>query len=374
MKFPIKHKLIYAYLLILLILWGLAFGVVNLRFTGAGQRLPANQLRDLKIVLGVLFIVTSIIGLMIYSAIVNRILKPLSALLSSCQNNIAGNLLSEAFVNSKDEFKELADGFNQIRSQQKRIIQMITQASALVEVNSTRISNSKEELFQHVREQEQTLDQLRTVIADVNTTIQQVIAHDTHTGWNTRPTSQIVHESEMLFHDTHRTISQINSSNKQIMDIIKVVNEIAFQTNLLALNAAIEAARAGEQGRGFAVVAGEIHNLAGRCANSSREIGVLIMDSVSQVEHSSILFQKLTLMLERIITNTQRDSEAMTEVMAAMSEQAGVTQMVQTTINQLTQITRMNTAIINEIETSDKQLHEAAQKMLVIASRFKLSE
>jgi methyl-accepting chemotaxis protein len=374
LKFPLKQKLIYTYFLILLIFWGLAWGVINLWFIGAGHRLPTHQLRDLNIVLAVLSIVTCIIGLIISSVIVGRILKPLSVLLNSCQNSVAGNLLSEALVKSSDELKELADGFNQMRSQQKRVIQMIMQAAAQIQANSTHISNSKDDLSQNIREQELTLEQLRTVITDVNTTIQQVITHAARAGQNSCPTSQIVHESEILFHDTHRTMDQITSSNKQIMEIIKVVNEIAFQTNLLALNAAIEAARAGEQGRGFAVVAGEIHNLAGRCANSSREIGVLIMDSVSQIEHSSILFQKLTLILERIITNTQRDSEAMTEIMAAMSEQAGVSQMVQTTINQLTQIARMNNSIINEIDTFDKQLHEAAQKLLVIASRFKLSE
>lgn len=348
--------------------------MINLWFTGADHRLLSHQLRDLNIILAVLFIVTGIIGLIFTSVITHRILKPLPVLLSSCQNNVAGNLISEALVKSNDEFKELAEGFNQIRSQQKRVIQMIMQAAAQIETNSTHISNSKEDLSQHAREQEQTLDQLRTVITDVNTSIQQVVTHAARSDRNSCPTSQIVHESETLFHDTHRTMNQITSSNKQIMEIIKVVNEIAFQTNLLALNAAIEAARAGEQGRGFAVVAGEIHNLAGRCANSAREIEVLIMDSVSQVDHSSILFQKLTLMLERIITNTQHDSEAMTEIMSSISEQAGVSQMVQTTINQLTQLTRMNTAIINEIDTFDKLLHEAAQKLLVIASRFKLTE
>lgn len=277
-------------------------------------------------------------------------------------------------MKSNDEFKELADSFNQIRAQQKRIIQMIIQAATQIETNSTRIFDSKEDLFRQAREQERTLDQLHAVITDVNNTIQQIATRASRADWNSHSTAQIIRESEALFGDTHRTMDQITSGNKQIMEIIKAVNEIAFQTNLLALNAAIEAARAGEQGRGFAVVAGEIHNLASRCANSAREIEILILDSVSQVDHSSILIQKLTLMLERIIADIRRDSEVMTEIMAAMGEQAGVSQMVQTAVNQLTQITRMNMAIINEIDTFDKQLRETAQKLLIITSRFKIFE
>jgi methyl-accepting chemotaxis protein len=374
LKFPLKQKLIYTYFLILLIFWGLAFGIINLWFTGDGHRLPSNQLRELNILLAILVIVSGITGLIVASMIVNRILKPVPVLLSSCQNNVIGNLLSEALVKSSDELKELADGFNLIRSQQKRIIQMIMQAAAQIEANTTHISKSKDELAQYSREQEQTLDQLRSSIIDINASIQQVVNRAGRSDRNSFATSQVIHESEALVEETHRTMEQITSGNKQIIEIIKVVNEIAFQTNLLALNAAIEAARAGEQGRGFAVVAGEIHNLAGRCANSAREIEALITASVRHVDHSSILFQKLTLMMERIIANTQNDSEIMGEIMAGVSEQSGISHMVQTTINQLTQFSQMNIAIMNDIETSDKQLHETAQKLLVMASRFKLSE
>ena len=374
LKFPIKHKLIYTYLLILLIFSGLAFGIINLWFTGTGHRLPANQLRDLNIVLAIFAIISCIIGLIVASVMINRILKPVPVLMSACQNNIAGNLLSEALVKTGDEFKELADGFNQIRSQQKWIIQMIMQAASQIETNITCISNSKEELAQYSKEQERALDQLRSSVSKVNNTIQQVTGRAGRPEMNTYSTSQIIRESETLFDETRRTMTQITNGNQQIIEIIKVVNEIAFQTNLLALNAAIEAARAGEQGRGFAVVAGEIHNLAGRNVNSAREIEVLIMDSVKQVDHSGILLQKLTLMLERMIANAHRDAETINEIMAAVSEQAGVSQMVQTTINQLSQIAKMNTAILSKMDNFDKQLHDAAQKLFIIASRFKLSE
>jgi methyl-accepting chemotaxis protein len=374
LKIGLKQKLICIYFLLLLIFGGSAFGVFNLWFTAASHPLPSHQLRDLNVILAVLFIAAGVTGWIITSVIAHRILKPVSILLNSCQNTITGNLLSEAVVKSNDEFKELADSFNQIRAQQKRIIQMIIQAATQIETNSTRIFDSKEDLFRQAREQERTLDQLHAVITDVNNTIQQIATRASRADWNSHSTAQIIRESEALFGDTHRTMDQITSGNKQIMEIIKAVNEIAFQTNLLALNAAIEAARAGEQGRGFAVVAGEIHNLASRCANSAREIEILILDSVSQVDHSSILIQKLTLMLERIIADIRRDSEVMTEIMAAMGEQAGVSQMVQTAVNQLTQITRMNMAIINEIDTFDKQLRETAQKLLIITSRFKIFE
>lgn len=374
LKFTLKQKLLYTYFLILLIFWGLVFGTINLWFTGNGHRLPFTELRDVNILLAVLAIISGIFGFIVTSIITGRILKPVPVLLNSCQNNIAGNLLSEALVKSHDEFRELADGFNQIRSQQKWIIQMIMQAATLIENNLSHISKNKDDLLQYAKEQEQTLEQLRSCVLDVNQTIQQVATRASRPELNSYPVSQIVRESETLFDETRRTMEQITNGNKQIIEIIKAVNEIAFQTNLLALNAAIEAARAGEQGRGFAVVAGEIHNLAGRSANSAREIEVLIMESVNQLDHSSILFQKLTLMLERMIANSQRDTEAISEIMAAISEQAGVSQMIQTTINQLSQIARMNTVILTKMDNFDKQLHEAAQKLLIIAKRYQLTE
>jgi methyl-accepting chemotaxis protein len=381
LKFTLKQKLICLFFSILLGLGGLAFGAINgmaahiilQNSAGIDKSRIANTLRDLNLSLAFLFLVAGIAGLIICIVVINLILKPVPVLLNSCKNTASGNLLAEALVKSRDEFQDLADGFNRIRAHQKRVIQAVLQTAAQIQSISAHILSGNQNLVQRVREQETTLDQLKITIAEVSSTIQQIAVNTGQSDQLSHSTSQIITESENCFAETNQTMNQITSSSKQIMEIIKVVNEIAFQTNLLALNAAIEAARAGDQGRGFAVVAAEVRNLAGRCSQSAKEIETLISERVSQVNYGNTLIQKFTVLLERIVTNTTRNSELVDEVMSAMSQQAGASRMIQTSINQLTQIARLITSTVNEINNSDMLLHEAAKKLLVIAGHFKMS-
>ncbi len=376
----LRQKLILLFIMLFLLISGAIFWMLNntllqilpQSFNEVQNGIIGDKIRSLNVTVAVLLLSAGLIGIILGILAINIILKPVFTLLHSSKNTASGNLLSEAFVKSKDEFQEIADSFNQIQTQQKRVIQAIYQSAAQIQAISAHISSGSANLIQNTREQETTLYQLKNILTQTNSTIQQMSANTGQSNHLAHTTCQMIKASDEVFTETTRIMYQITSSSKQIMDIIKVVNEIAFQTNLLALNAAVEAARAGDQGRGFAVVASEVRNLAGRCAQSSKEIESLISERVSLVDCGASLIQKVTAILDSVINHSKQNAELIHQVIAAINEQAGASRMVQTCINQLSQITELNTTAIQEITNYDKLLHETTRKLLVIASHYKI--
>jgi methyl-accepting chemotaxis protein len=158
------------------------------------------------------------------------------------------------------------------------------------------------------------------------------------------------------------------------VDIISVIDGIAFQTNILALNAAVEAARAGEQGRGFAVVAGEVRNLAQRSAAAAKEIKTLIGDSVEKVEGGSKLVAQAGQTMEEIVTSIKRVTDIMSEITAASTEQSAGIEQVNLAITQMDEVTQQNAALVEEAAAAAESLEEQAQNLSVAVATFKVDE
>jgi methyl-accepting chemotaxis protein len=169
-------------------------------------------------------------------------------------------------------------------------------------------------------------------------------------------------------------MDSINESSRKIVDIISVIDGIAFQTNILALNAAVEAARAGEQGRGFAVVAGEVRNLAQRSAAAAKEIKHLIDDSVEKVEGGSKLVAQAGQTMDEIVTSIKRVTDIMSEITAASSEQSQGIEQVNTAITQMDEVTQQNAALVEEAAAAAESLEEQAQNLAVSVGTFKVDE
>ncbi|MDP2759715.1 MAG: methyl-accepting chemotaxis protein, partial [Sideroxyarcus sp.] len=168
------------------------------------------------------------------------------------------------------------------------------------------------------------------------------------------------------------TMDSINESSRKIVDIISVIDGIAFQTNILALNAAVEAARAGEQGRGFAVVAGEVRNLAQRSAAAAKEIKTLIGDSVEKVEGGSKLVAQAGQTMEEIVTAIKRVTDIMSEITAASQEQSQGIEQINTAITQMDEVTQQNAALVEEAAAAAESLEEQAQNLSVSVGTFKV--
>jgi methyl-accepting chemotaxis protein len=170
------------------------------------------------------------------------------------------------------------------------------------------------------------------------------------------------------------TMGEISASSHKIVDIIGVIDGIAFQTNILALNAAVEAARAGEQGRGFAVVAGEVRTLAQRSAAAAKEINALIGDSARAVQDGSALVGQAGKTMNEILQSIQQVSDIMAEISAASTEQSTGIEQVNHAVAQMDTVTQQNAALVEEVSAAAQSMHDQATILARAVREFKIRE
>jgi methyl-accepting chemotaxis protein len=168
------------------------------------------------------------------------------------------------------------------------------------------------------------------------------------------------------------TMGDIGASSRKIVDIISVIDGIAFQTNILALNAAVEAARAGEQGRGFAVVAGEVRTLAQRSASAAKEIKTLISESVEKVAHGGHLVEEAGQTMHKVVASVQQVSDIINEITQASQAQREGIENVSDTIQQMDAVTQQNAALVEQAAAAAESMRNQAQSLAQTVSVFKL--
>jgi methyl-accepting chemotaxis protein len=229
-------------------------------------------------------------------------------------------------------------------------------------------------LSQRTEEQASSLEQTASSMEQLAATVKTNAENAKQANQMAAAASGVAAKGGEVVKNVVATMSSINESSSKIVDIISVIDGIAFQTNILALNAAVEAARAGEQGRGFAVVAGEVRILAQKSAAAAKEIKQLISDSVSKVEIGSKLVSEAGSTMGEIVTSVKRVTDIMDEISAASAEQSAGIDQVNQAITQMDDVTQQNAALVEESAAAASSLEEQAQSLIESVGLFTLSE
>jgi len=236
------------------------------------------------------------------------------------------------------------------------------------------IASGNADLSQRTEEQASSLEETASSMEELTSTVKQNAENAKQANQLAASASEVAVKGGAVVSEVVGTMSSINESSKKIVDIISVIDGIAFQTNILALNAAVEAARAGEQGRGFAVVASEVRNLAQRSAAAAKEIKALIGDSVDKVGAGTKLVDEAGKTMQEIVASVKRVTDIMSEITAASQEQSAGIEQVNQAIAQMDEVTQQNAALVEEAAAAAESMQEQAQQLAQAVSVFRLDE
>jgi methyl-accepting chemotaxis protein len=271
-------------------------------------------------------------------------------------------------------FGEVKAGVNGTVANLKELIGQIKDATDTINTASKEIASGNSDLSQRTEEQASSLEETASSMEELTSTVKQNAENAKQANQLAIGASDVAGKGGAVVGQVVTTMDSINDSSRKIVDIISVIDGIAFQTNILALNAAVEAARAGEQGRGFAVVAGEVRNLAQRSAAAAKEIKTLIGDSVEKVEGGSKLVAQAGQTMEEIVGSIRRVTDIMSEITAASVEQSAGIEQVNLAITQMDEVTQQNAALVEEAAAAAEALEEQAQNLSVSVATFKVDE
>ncbi len=271
-------------------------------------------------------------------------------------------------------FERIKNDCNATVDQLSTIVGDIRETTGAMTVAAKEIAAGNTDLSQRTEEQASSLQQTAASMEELTATVKQNADNARQANQLAESASQIAARGGNVVSQVVGTMDVINASSKKIVDIISVIDGIAFQTNILALNAAVEAARAGEQGRGFAVVATEVRNLAQRSANAAREIKALIGDSVEKVEAGSKLVTDAGATMDEVVRSVRRVTDIMGEITAASAEQSSGIEQVNQAVTQMDKVTQQNAALVEQAAAAAESMDERASGLSRTVSIFRLKD
>jgi methyl-accepting chemotaxis protein len=270
-------------------------------------------------------------------------------------------------------FSNMLRDNNETIAQLSKILRSIRLTAETIKTAATEIAAGNLDLSQRTEEQSASLEETASSMEQLASTVKQNAENARQANQLAEAASAVAVKGGEVVGDVVNTMNSIQESSRKVVDIISVIDGIAFQTNILALNAAVEAARAGEQGRGFAVVASEVRNLAQRSAAAAKEIKQLISDSVEKVENGNRQVEDAGRTMKEIVTSVGRVTDIMSEISAASAEQSAGIDQVNLAINQMDEVTQQNAALVEEAAAAAESLEEQSRELHERLAVFKLS-
>ena len=326
-----------------------------------------NLLTIGTIVFGVLLAVAAAVYL------VRAITGPLDAAVRLARRVADGDLGTSIDVDSDNEFGQLLAALRDMTASLANIVGEVRAGSDLIATASREIAAGNVDLCSRTEQQASSIEETAASVEELTSTVRQNADNARQANGVAANASEVAALGGQVVAEVVGTMSAINESARKIVDIIAVIDGIAFQTNILALNAAVEAARAGEQGRGFAVVASEVRNLAQRSASAAKEIKELITDSVEKVDSGSRLVNRAGSTMEEIVASVRRVADIMGEITTASAEQSAGIEQIHQAISQMDQVTQQNAALVEQAAGAAHALQESAGTLSSKVSLFKLA-
>ena len=330
--------------------------------------------RNMMIILG---LVAGVLGVMAAWFITRGLLKQLGGepdYTAKIASGIAAGDLSIRIDTENAAQGSLLMEVREMRNSLKGIVGQVRGGTETIGTASREIAAGNIDLSSRTEMQASALEKTASAMEELTSTVKQNADNAREANALAATASDVARKGGDVVAQVVDTMGSINTSANKIVDIIGVIDGIAFQTNILALNAAVEAARAGEQGRGFAVVASEVRNLAQRSAAAAKEIKTLIGDSVEKVERGSKLVGQAGVTMDEVVASVKRVTDIMSEIANASQEQSAGIEQVNLSIIEMDSMTQQNAALVEEAAAAAQSLQDQAGELARVVSIFKLVE
>jgi methyl-accepting chemotaxis protein len=333
-----------------------------------------SSARTFMIIMGLLAVAISVVAALV---ITRGLLKQLGGepdYTASIAGSIAAGDLSISINTTGADKNSLVVEMREMRNSLRDIVSQVRTGTETIGTASREIAAGNVDLSSRTEMQASSLEKTASAMDELTSTVKQNADNAREANQLASAASDVAVKGGQVVSQVVDTMSSIDASAKKIVDIIGVIDGIAFQTNILALNAAVEAARAGEQGRGFAVVASEVRNLAQRSAGAAKEIKMLIDDSVEKVGAGTKLVGQAGVTMDEVVSSVRRVTDIMSEIANASQEQsAGIAQVNQSII-EMDSMTQQNAALVEEAAAAAQSLQDQASELSRVVSVFKLVE
>jgi methyl-accepting chemotaxis protein len=346
---------------------------VELSFPHSVATAAARQLMGYSLIASV---ICAIVAAIVMVSVQRRLTRPLRILSATMTDLAGGNADLSARLDAKgrDELAMIAAGFNGFVGKIQEVLVQVRESAGSVAVASVEISQGNMDLSGRTEQQASALEETAASMEQLTSTVKQNADNARQANQLALSASDTARRGGAVVAEVVETMAAIDTASRKVVDIIGVIDSIAFQTNILALNAAVEAARAGEQGRGFAVVASEVRGLAQRSAGAAKEIKTLIGDASGKVEAGSALVQDAGRTMADVVASVRRVSDIVAEISAASAEQSIGIGQVNQAIVQMDGTTQQNAALVEEAAAAADSLHRQADLLVSLVGEFRLDD
>ncbi len=328
----------------------------------------------LKVAIGVALGVSLIMILVILRGITVNVIQPLKRIVSHFERIAEGDLSGRIERHGNNEIGKLFAAMAKMQESLSHTVGKVRHGSQRIHLDAQSIAQGNGDLSSRTEQQAASLEETASSMEELTSTVSQNTENARQASKLAQEASRTATQGGEVVDQVVETMHGISTSSHEVVNIIDVIDSIAFQTNILALNASVEAARAGEQGRGFAVVAEEVRNLAGRSSDASKEIRSLIEASVSRVDNGSKLVDQAGSTMGEIVAAVQRVNDIMDEIAAASQEQSNGIGQVNEAVSQMDQVTQQNAGLVQQAASSAQALAGEAEALSEAVMLFRLTD